>query len=153
MKRTEIREPIDTFFSSPAYAVIGVSANRRKFGNIVYRTMKEKEFTVFPVHPTLEIVEGDACWNSLKNLPDEVQSVVTVIPPAITRNVIRECAERGISSIWMQPGSASEEAIKEAEGKGLVVIHGHCILMFLEPVSSYHALHRWVSKLVGAYPR
>ncbi|MGB5873079.1 MAG: CoA-binding protein [Bacteroidota bacterium] len=153
MKRTETQEPIETFFSSPAYAVIGVSADRKKFGNVVYRTMKEKEFAVFPVHPTLDLVEGDACWNSVMDLPGEVRSVVMVIPPAQTGNVVRQCAEKGISSIWMQPGSASEEAIKEAEEKQMGVIHGQCILMFLEPVSSFHALHRWIYKLVGVYPR
>ena len=153
MKRTETQEPIEAFFSSPAYAVIGVSADRKKFGNVVYRTMKEKEFSVFPVHPTVDLVEGDACWNSVKDLPGEVRSVVTVVTPAQTETVVRECAEKGISSIWMQPGSASEKAIKEAEEKQVGVIHGQCILMFLEPVSSFHALHRWINKLAGIYPR
>jgi predicted CoA-binding protein len=153
MKRTETQDPINKFFSSPAYAVIGVSANRKKFGNMVYRTMKEKEFTVFPVHPTMDVVEGDACWNSPRDLPGEVPSVVTVISPAQMLHVVQECAEKGITSIWMQPGSASDEAIREAEKRGIRVIHGQCILMFLEPVSSYHALHRWINKLVGVYPR
>jgi predicted CoA-binding protein len=153
MKRTETRDPIDAFFGSQAYAVIGVSANRKKFGNVVYRTLKEKKFTVFPVHPTMEVVEGDACWNSVKDLPSEVASVVTVIPPAQTLNVVRECAEKGISSIWMQPGSASDEAIREANERGVRVIHGHCILMFLEPVTSIHSIHRWINKLVGIYPQ
>ncbi|MCK5571885.1 MAG: CoA-binding protein [Bacteroidetes bacterium] len=153
MKRTDTREPINTFFSSSAYAVIGVSANRRKFGNVVYRTMKEKDFNVFPVHPTLDVVEGDACWHSVLDLPGEVKSVITVVPPDQTEKVTQECMEKGISAIWMQPGSSSGAAIGNAEGHGITVIHGNCLLMFLEPVTSFHALHRWISKLVGAYPR
>jgi predicted CoA-binding protein len=153
MKRTDTREPIQVFFSSSAYAVIGVSANRRKFGNVVYRAMKEKDFTVFPVHPTLDVVEGDACLHSVLDLPDEVKSVITVVPPDQTEIVTQECIEKGISGIWMQPGSSADAAIGNAEGHGMTVIHGQCVLMFLEPVTSVHALHRWISKLVGAYPQ
>ena len=53
------RADIEAFFQSGAYAVIGVSSDRRKFGNSVFRTMKEKGFTVYPVHPVSETVEGE----------------------------------------------------------------------------------------------
>jgi len=152
MKRTDAYSNIEQFFSSPAYAVIGVSANRRKFGNVVYRTMREKGFTVYPVHQRLESVEGDACLHSVSALPPEVASIITVVPPAQTEAVIREARAKDIEAIWMQPGSESEAAVAEARSAGRTVIHGQCILMFLEPVTSFHALHRWITKLVGAYP-
>jgi predicted CoA-binding protein len=147
------RETIDSFFTSGAYAVIGVSSDQKKFGNIVYRTMKEKSAVVYPVHPSLESVEGDACYRNVAALPPEVHSVITVVPPAVTAAVVKECAARGIAHIWMQPGSESAAAIAEAEKAGIRVIPGECILMFLEPVESFHAFHRFVKKVVGRYPR
>ncbi len=143
---------ITAFFSSQAYAVIGVSANRKKFGNTVFRMMKDKGFTVYPVHPTLGTVEGEPCFRSVRELPVEVQSAVTVIPPDATVAVVQECQDRGIRHIWMQPGSGSPAAEASAREKGLMVVNGECILMFLEPVESVHALHRWLKKLVGTYP-
>jgi predicted CoA-binding protein len=153
MKRTHAYGDIERFFSAKAYAVIGVSANRKKFGNIVYRTMRDKGFTVHTVHPGLEQVEGGACFSSVAALPADVTSIVTVIPPTQTEAVMREVATSGITSIWMQPGSESERAAADASAAGRTVIHGQCILMFLEPVTSVHALHRWFTRLVGAYPR
>ena len=147
------RQTIDAFFTSDAFAVIGVSADQKKFGNIVYRTMKEKEAVVYPVHPSLESVEGDACYKNVSALPADVHSVITVVPPAVTTAVVKECAAKGIKHIWMQPGSESEEGIAAAERAGISVIHGECILMFLEPVASFHAFHRFVKKVVGRYPR
>ena len=147
------RKPIDAFFASKAFAVVGVSADRKKFGNIVFRKMQEIGFRVLPVHPTLEAVEGETCYRSVSELPAEVQSVVTVIPPSQTERVIPACVQHGVKSIWMQPGSSSKQAVSAALDAGIHVIEGQCILMFLEPVQSVHKVHRWISKLVGTYPR
>lgn len=147
------RAPIDAFFDAKAFAVIGVSASRTKFGNTVFRNMRDAGLTVFPVHPALESVEGEACYHSVRDLPAEVQSVVTVVPPTQTERVIPACAERGVASVWMQPGSSSPPAIEAARAAGLNVVEGQCILMFLEPVKSIHKVHRWINKVVGTYPR
>lgn len=147
------RQTVENFLASEAFAVIGVSADRRKFGNVVYRTMKEKDAVVYPVHRTLDRVEGDVCYNSVAALPAGVTAVVTVIPPAMTATVVKECAAKGIRQIWMQPGSESEQAIAEASNVGITAIAGECILMFLEPVTSFHRVHRFVKKIVGKYPR
>lgn len=147
------REPIDAFFESNAFAVVGVSADRKKFGNIVFRNMRDAGLKVFPVHPTLASVEGDACYRSVEELPEGVTAVVTVVPPAQTERVVPACVKRGVTSVWMQPGSSSKPAISAARGAGLRVVEGQCILMFLEPVTSVHKIHRWINKVVGAYPR
>jgi uncharacterized protein len=147
------RNTIDAFLASDAFAVIGVSADQKKFGNVVYRTMKEKKAVVYPVHPSLQTVEGDVCYRNVAALPPDVHAVITVVPPAVTATVVKECAARGITHVWMQQGSESAEVIAAAEKAGMTVISGECILMFLEPVGSIHKVHRFVKKVVGRYPR
>jgi uncharacterized protein len=147
-----IRRSIDAFFQAPAFAVVGVSANQKKFGNVVFRTMREKGCRVFAVHPLLRTVEGETCFASVLDVPAEVKAVVTVVPPGVTQSVVRDCIQKGISTVWMQPGSQSEAAIVEAQKAGLNVVHGECVLMFLEPVKSIHGVHRWVKRLFGRYP-
>jgi uncharacterized protein len=144
---------IQRFFASPVYAVIGVSANQRKFGNMVYRSMRDRGMTVYPVHRSLERVEGDVCYRSVLEIPGEVQSVVTVVPPVETERVIEECAQKGVRMVWMQNGSESDRASMLADQHGLGAVRGQCIMMFLEPVKSVHSFHRWVSRLVGSYPQ
>jgi predicted CoA-binding protein len=144
---------VDSFFTSPAYAVVGVSADRKKFGNTVFRTMKEKGITVYPVHPTHETVEGEKCYSDVKSLPAEVSSIVTVVPPAITKLVVEDALARGVKHIWMQPGSNSSLAAAAARKAGASVVDGECILMFLEPVGSVHKVHRFVNRVFGKMPR
>lgn len=146
------RQQIDGFLSAPAFAVVGVSANRRKFGNVVFRHMKAAGRRVFPVHPSLTTVEGDACYRSVRELPPEVEAIVTVVPPSATERVVPECVARGIRSIWMQPGSQSAEAAEEARKAGLTVIEGECVMMFMEPVKSVHAFHRILRRVFGRNP-
>lgn len=144
---------IEKFLSSPAFAIIGVSGNQNKFGNSAYCAMKERRLPVYPVNPRLTNIEGDKCYPSILNVPDTVKSAIIVVPPLITERVIVDCVQKGIRAVWMQPGSESARAIEEAEVNGITVITGQCVLMFLEPVTSAHAFHRWVSKVVGVYPK
>lgn len=147
------RQTVENFLASDAFAVVGVSADRKKFGNVVYRTMKEKHAVVYPVHRTLDTVEGDPCYKNIAAVPADVHAVVTVVPPSATLDVVKECAAKGITQIWMQPGSESNQAIAEAEKAGLTAVAGECILMFIEPVTSFHKFHRFVNKIVGRYPK
>ena len=146
-----MKKEMEEFFSSPAYAVVGVSPNRKKFGNVVFRSMQERSFVVYPVNPKHRTVEDAKCFASVKELPDDVRSVVTVVPPEVTEHVLHDCVEKGIRTVWMQPGSESKAALDYAAQNNIEIISRECILMFLEPVKSIHGLHRMIKKLVGRY--
>jgi len=147
------RETIDAFLASRSFAVVGVSSNRRKFGNSLYRAIRERGLQVYPVHRSLDTVEGDQCYRSVKDLRDKVKAVVTVVPPVETEKVVQDCLEAGVELVWMQQGSESGKAVSAAVGNGMRVVSGECLFMFLEPVNSLHAVHRWFNKLIGKYPR
>jgi len=147
------RAAIEKFFSAKAFAAIGASDNRKKFGNMAFRAMMDHGMAVYPVNPRRVTVEGVKCYPSLLELPDTVTSAVTMIHPSATEQVIFDCIQKKIDVVWMQPGSESRNAIDEAMANGITVISGQCIMMFIEPVVSAHAVHRWFSKLIGVYPR
>ena len=147
-----MRESIDKFFSSGAYAVVGVSQKRHKFGNQVFREMKQRGFTVYPVHKTLSSVEGERCFPTVSDLPETVQSVVIVLHPEDSEMVVAQCKWKGIQNIWLQPGAESDSIVAYAHEYDLNLVHDLCVLMFLEPVKSLHSVHRWVNKIVGKYP-
>ena len=76
-----------------------------------------------------------------------------VVPPAQTEAVVRAAAEAGIKRVWMQQGSQSPEAIRFCEEHGISVVRRECILMFTEPVTSIHRVHRGLWRLLGKLPR
>jgi hypothetical protein len=148
-----MKEKIANFFTSEAFAVVGVSNNKHKFGYTVYRQFKDRQFKVYPVNKNYENYNGCQCFNSVKELSENVKSVVLVVPPTETEKVIKDCVGTGIQNIWMQPGSKSNNAIELANQNNISVIHDECILMFLKPVKSIHVFHRWINKIFSKYRR
>ncbi|MBI5471546.1 MAG: CoA-binding protein [Ignavibacteriae bacterium] len=143
---------IATFFASKAFAVVGVSGDRRKFGNIVFREMRERGFVVYPVNPHLSVVEETRCYKHVGELPDDVKSAVIVVKPDVAEQVVAECKWREITNVWLQPGSERKETLAYAHEHSMNLVHGICVLLFMEPVTSLHALHRWVKRVTGTYP-
>jgi len=132
---------------------VGASRNPKKFGSAVYRTLKQQGFKVFAVHPEAESIEGDKCYRGFDQLPERVGGVVICVPPIQTEKVLEQVSAAGIQHVWLQQGAESYAAIRYCENHGIKVVHGHCIMMFAEPVESIHRFHRWVTKLFGKYPK
>lgn len=109
-------------------AIVGASDNRDKYGNIIYRDLREAGYKVIPVNPNADIVEGDKCYHSLSEIPIKIDVVDTVVPPHITEQIVKECKKIGITKVWMQPGSESEEAIIFCKDNGIEVIYENCIM-------------------------
>ena len=146
------QEAIDRFFSSKNLAVVGVSRKSTKFGNAVYKELKKKGMSVYGVNPNMEIIEGDKCYKNLKELEGKIDGVVNIVSPSQTLGVVKEVFDIGVKNVWMQQGSESDEAIKFCQENGINEVHKECILMFAEPVKSFHGFHRWVWKVLGKLP-
>jgi predicted CoA-binding protein len=100
----------DVFVAQRTLALVGVSRTRG-FGNTLFRHLKRKGYRVFPVNARADTVEGEPCFRRLDDLPEPVDGVVTVVPPAETKNVVEDCARLGIRHVWMQQGSESDAAV------------------------------------------
>jgi predicted CoA-binding protein len=147
------RAMVTDFVAQRKLAVVGVSRQGRKFGNTAFRELKAKGYKLVPVHPQAETIEGERCYPNLASLPEPVDGVLVVVPPAETEKVVREAAAAGIKRVWMQQGAESPAAIKFCQENGLNTVHGECILMFAEPTAWFHRAHRWVWKLLGKLPK
>jgi predicted CoA-binding protein len=141
------------FTAQQKFAVVGISRKGRKFGNMAFKELKQQGYRLFPVNPNAETIEGERCYPSLSALPEPVDGVLIVVPPAETEKVVREAAAAGIKRVWMQQGAESPEAIRFCQENGLEVIHGECILMFTEHSAFFHRAHRWVWGLLGKLPQ
>jgi predicted CoA-binding protein len=125
-----MHDKIERFLASPAFGVIGVSNNRRKYGNKVLRAYLQQHKKIYPIHPTEKQIEGIACYQTLAELPKEVESLSVITPPPSTEKIVAEAIAKGIKNIWMQPGAENEAAIKQCQQHGInVIAGGPCILV------------------------
>jgi predicted CoA-binding protein len=106
------------------WAVVGASDNRAKFGNRIYRVLRERGYVVYPVNPTMETVEGDRAYPDVGSLPPGVEVLDFVIPPPRVPPVLDQAKAAGITRIWLQPGAESPEVLAHAATLGLEVIAG-----------------------------
>jgi len=144
---------VTNFLKNKSIAVVGVSRNKNKFGYIAYKNLKDKQFKVFPVNPNVEAVDSDKCYPNLSSIKENVEGVLLVVPPQQSEQVVKEANNLGIKSIWFQQGSSSEQAIKLCEDNNIDYVSGECIMMFSEPVESFHKFHRWIWKIFGKLPK
>lgn len=140
---------IDKFLSQKTLAVVGVSRNTKKFGNLAYKELKSKGYKLYPIHPVMKDYDGETCYASLSNLPEKVGGVLITVAPEKTEKIVKEAKELGIDNIWIQQRSESEKAISYGKENGLNLIHHECILMYANPVGFPHSIHRTIWKIIG----
>jgi len=124
-----VQDLIKEFMAQKKFAVVGATDNPEKYGHQVLVNLKKRDYEVYPVNPRLETVEGMKCYPTISDLPEKVDVVDFVVPPAATESILKDCLKLGLDRIWLQPGSESETAIKFCEDNNLKVVHGVCVMM------------------------
>ncbi len=147
------RAAVDSVLNEKNLAVIGVSRNPQKFGNMVVKELGEKGYKLLPIHPELDQVHGVACYRSLDALPEPAGAAFIAVAPDKSAAAVKEAHEAGIRNIWIQQMAQSDEAIQYCKDNQLSFVSGECILMHAEPVGSIHKFHRFFKKLFGRMPK
>ena len=95
-------------------AVIGASSDPRKFGNRAIRAFRRQGYRVIPINPNERVVEGLKAYASVLDVPGAIDMATFYVPPDIGVKVMAEVAEKGITEVWLNPGSESDELIRLA---------------------------------------
>ena len=103
----------------PSIAIIGASNNREKYGNKAVRAYLHKGYTVYPVNPKEETIEGLKAYKSVLDIPGSVDIASFYVLPQIGLKVIEEVAQKGIKEAFFNPGSESDELYEKAKKLGL----------------------------------
>ncbi|MBN1476774.1 CoA-binding protein [Candidatus Sumerlaeota bacterium] len=122
-------DPLTDFLAQRVLAVVGVSRDPAKWGTIVFRDLRSKGYTVYPVNPHMKTLDGAEAFASLSDLPEPVGGVVIVTQPRVTLEIVREAADLGVRRVWMQQGAESPEAIALCEEHGISTVHGVCVMV------------------------
>jgi uncharacterized protein len=99
---------------SKVVAVIGASSDRRKFGNRALRAFREQGYTVIPINPNEQEVEGLKTYASVLDVPGPIDMASFYVQPEVGEQVIDEVARKGIPEVWLNPGADSDALIARA---------------------------------------
>jgi len=153
-----IKQAATEFLAAKRVAVTGVSRNAAGHGsNVVYQRLRQRGYDVFAVNPNAETVEGDRAYPDLASIPGGVEAVVIGTKPETADATMKECAELGITHVWMHrsvgAGSVSPSATEFGQQHGITVIDGGCPLMFDPTADFAHKCMRFVFSMSGAVPK
>ncbi len=109
-------------------AIIGASADRRKFGNRALRAFRRQGYTVVPINPHEPQVEGLKAYPSVLDVPGRIDMASVYVPPEVGERLLHEIAQKGIPELWLNPGSESESLIRTARALKLEPIVACSIL-------------------------
>jgi len=147
MEDALMNKTIESFARPGKIAVVGVSD--KKFGGTIYKTLKQRGYAVFPVHPERTSFDNDKCYKSLGDLPADVKAAIVAVSPKAAMAVVDDAAAAGLTHLWFQQGKDFSGAVTVAKEKGIHTVEKKCILMYAEPVTGIHAVHRFFVRLFG----
>ncbi len=122
---------IVTLLDSPdaTVAVVGATDDPSKYGYVIYRDLKRKGYTLFPVNPNRATVDGDEAFSSLGAIPSTPTIVNLVVPPDVTLRILEECRKLGLKNVWLQPGAENPETMGFLQGNDFNYLANACIMV------------------------
>lgn len=124
-----MQDLVRDFLKQRRFAVIGSFRNESKYAYKILKALKDKGYEVYPVNPRIKEVEDLTCYPSVRDIPVVCDVADIVTAPKITEKVIKECKEKDITRVWLQPGAESEEVIKYCKENNIKVIYNLCVMI------------------------
>lgn len=153
----EMPASIAAFLAGGRLAVAGVARDGRLPANAIFRRLRDTGHDVVPLNPNATEVEGVRCYPDVLSVPERLDGVVVATHPAVSAQVVEQCAERGVAQVWLHrsfgDGSVSEAAVRACREHGIDCIVGGCPLMFCGRVDIGHRCMRWWLQRKGRVPR
>jgi predicted CoA-binding protein len=118
-------------------AVVGLSKDPEKISYKVSVYMQQHGYRIVPVNPFVDYVLGEKCYNSLLNIPIEIQRTIDIVdifrktedvPPIVEQAIQLKAAVGRPCGVWMQFGIVNENAAEAARHAGFIVVMDKCLM-------------------------
>jgi predicted CoA-binding protein len=123
----------EVFDNHKTIAVYGMSKNSMKAANYVPAYLRDQGYTIIPVNPTADEIDGLKCYHSLAEVPDSIEILNVFRPSADIPAIVEEAIARknsvgDIKVIWLQESIESEEGEAMAQANGITFIQDKCLM-------------------------
>jgi predicted CoA-binding protein len=117
-------------------AVVGLSDDENKPSYDVAAYMQAYGYQIIPVNPFVEEVLGEKSYQSLLDIPPEIQKTIEIVDifrrPADVLPIVEQAValKQKVGKpyvVWMQLGIVNEAAAELARNAGLTVVMNKCI--------------------------
>jgi hypothetical protein len=120
---------IKEFLDSYSIAVVGSFRNQDKYAYKIFKKLKCLGYQVYPVNPSIDYLEGSKCYKNISSIPDSLDAADIVTPPHVTERILKECKDKGVKKVWLQPGAESKAAVNYCRDNNILVIYNLCLML------------------------
>lgn len=117
----------ETLVNSPVIAIVGRSNDHYYTSYEVGEYLIAQGFTVYNVNPTIDDVDGEPVYDSLKDVPEPIDIVDVFRSSEHLEGIVDEAIAVGAKTVWAQLGVSSDDARLKALGAGLNYAENICI--------------------------
>ncbi len=100
-------------------AIIGAVSNRNRYSNKAVRAYISQGYQVFPVSVRNEEIEGLKAYESIADVPGQVDAASLYVNPKVGIKLLDDIAKKGVKLLFVNPGAESDELVEKAEALGL----------------------------------
>jgi acetyltransferase len=92
---------LDSIFRPKSIAIVGASRKKGSIGRNIMYNLLDYEFNgpIFPVNPSAHVIHSIKCYPSIKDIPDNVDQAIIVVPKGLAVQAAEECGEKGVKGI------------------------------------------------------
>lgn len=121
-------DEIRNILSLKKVAVIGMSKNSSKAAHYVPKYLSDNGYDVIPINPTTDEILGKKCYDSVRNVEDDVEIIDIFRPSDEVMSVIEDAIAKKPKVIWLQEGIHNTKAEELARKEGIQVVFNRCML-------------------------
>lgn len=108
-------------------AVVGHSDKPHRTSYRIAEYLRRAGYTVYPVNPTVEQIDGQPAYASLADVPEAIDIVDVFRRSEHLDGIVQEAIEVGARSVWAQLGVQDTDAAQRAEQAGMPIVMDRCI--------------------------
>lgn len=121
----------DVLAQAHRVVVVGATADPDRYGFEVLTAFCQAGYDVVAVNPRYDLIDVLPCYRlpcypSLDQVPGHADLAVLVLSPANALEVLPQLPAAGIATVWLPPGTASDETRAKADALGLTTIADVC---------------------------
>lgn len=109
-------------------AVVGCSTTEGKPAHDVPAYLQDQGYEIIPVNPFADEILGEEAYDSLSDVPGEIDIVDVFRPSDEAPEIVDAALERDdVEVVWLQKGITHDEAGQRVEAEGLRFVQDRCM--------------------------
>ena len=125
---TESEDTIRAILEYDTVAVVGCSTTPGKAAHDIPKYLIDHGYEVIPVNPFADEVFGRTAYDTLTDVPDEIDIVDVFRPSEEVAGIVDEVLERNdVKALWLQLDIRDDDSVARAREAGLKAVQDRCI--------------------------